>query len=82
MAKLQALADKTLVRGVGTAMSTGDYGDVQTVLSSYSSLGYFEGAAVVNVRQRVVGACRAAPTSCASVTRCPRTPSAAPRPSS
>jgi hypothetical protein len=54
MTKLQALADKTLVRGIGTAMSTGDYGDVQTVLSSYSSLGYFDGAAVVNVRQRVV----------------------------
>ncbi len=54
LARLQALADKTLVRGVGTAMSSGDYGDVQTVLSSYSSLGYFDGAAVVNVRQRVV----------------------------
>ncbi len=54
VAKLQALADKTLVRGIGTAMATGDYGDVQTVLSSYSSLGYFDGAAVVNVRQRVV----------------------------
>jgi len=54
VAKLRALADKTLVRGVGTAMSTGDYGDVQTVLSSYSSLGYFDGAAVVNLRQRVV----------------------------
>jgi hypothetical protein len=54
VARLQALADKTLVRGIGTAMSSGDYGDVQTVLSSYSSLGYFDGAAVVNVRQRVV----------------------------
>lgn len=54
LAKLQSLADKTLVRGIGTAMATGDYGDVQTVLSSYSSLGYFDGAAVVNVRQRVV----------------------------
>ena len=52
--RLQSLADKTLVRGIGTAMATGDYGDVQTVLSSYSSLGYFDGAAVVNVRQRVV----------------------------
>jgi hypothetical protein len=54
VSKLQDLADKTLVRGIGTAMSTGDYGDVQTALSAYSSLGYFEGAAVVNVRQRVV----------------------------
>lgn len=54
LARLQALADKTLVRGIGTAMSTGDYGDVQTALSSFSSLGYFDGAAVVNVRQRVV----------------------------
>ena len=52
--RLQGLADKTLVRGVGTAMSTGDYGDVQSVLSTYASLGYFDGAAVVNVRQRVV----------------------------
>ena len=54
LARLQALSDKTLVRGVGMAMSTGDYGDVQTALSSFSSLGYFDGAAVVNVRQRVV----------------------------
>lgn len=54
LTRLQALSDKTLVRGIGTALSTGDYGDVQTVLSSYSSLGYFDGAAVVNVRQRVV----------------------------
>lgn len=54
LTKLQGLADKTLVRGIGTAMSTGDYGDVQTALSQYSSLGYFDGAAVVNVRQRVV----------------------------
>ena len=54
LTRLQALADKTLVRGIGAAMGTGDYGDVQTALSSYSSLGYFDGAAVVNVRQRVV----------------------------
>ncbi len=54
VAKLQSLSDKTLVRSIGAAMSTGDYGDVQTALSSYSSLGYFDGAAVVNVRQRVV----------------------------
>lgn len=52
--RLQTLADKTLVRGIGSAMSTGDYGDVQTALSAYASLGYFDGAAVVNVRQRVV----------------------------
>ena len=52
--RLQSLADKSLVRGIGTAMATGDYGDVQTALSGYSSLGYFDGAAVVNVRQRVV----------------------------
>jgi hypothetical protein len=54
LARLQALADKSLVRGIGTVMATGDYGDVQTALSSFSSLGYFDGAAVVNVRQRVV----------------------------
>ncbi len=54
VARLQTLSDKTLLRGISSAMATGDYGDVQTALSSYSSLGYFDGAAVVNVRQRVV----------------------------
>lgn len=52
--QLRTLADKTLVRGVATALATGDYGDVQSALGSFAALGYFDGAAVVNPRQRVV----------------------------
>lgn len=52
--QLRALLDKTLVRGVATALATGDYGDVQTALGSFAALGYFDSAAVLNPRQRVV----------------------------
>lgn len=54
LTQLRTLADKTLVRGVATALATGDYGDVQTALGTFAALGYFDGAAVVNPRKRVV----------------------------
>lgn len=54
LTQARALIDKTLVRGVATAMATGDYGDVQSALDGFAALGYFDGAAVVNPRGRVV----------------------------
>jgi hypothetical protein len=54
LTQARALADKTLVRGVATALATGDYGDVQSALGGVAALGYIDGAAVLNQRQRVV----------------------------
>ncbi|OGB06331.1 MAG: hypothetical protein A3E25_00275 [Burkholderiales bacterium RIFCSPHIGHO2_12_FULL_69_20] len=54
LTQARALADKTLARGMATALATGDYGDVQTALGGFAALGYFDGAAVINQRQRVV----------------------------
>jgi hypothetical protein len=54
VARLRTLADKTLSHGVAGALAGGDYGEVQTTLSSFAALGYFDGAAVLNPRHRVV----------------------------
>ena len=43
-----------MIRDLSLAMASGDYGDVQTVLSSFASMGYFESALVSNSRNRVV----------------------------
>ena len=53
-ARLQSLAESTLTQGLSAALATGDYGEVQAALSSFSSLGYFKGAVVTNARQRVI----------------------------
>jgi hypothetical protein len=53
-ARLHAMADATMVSKLSAVLATGDYGDVQTLLSSFESLGYFQGAAVTNARQRVI----------------------------
>ncbi len=58
--KQQERADLTMTRDLAAALATGDYGDVQTVLSSFAALGYFESALVTNARQRVVA--QAGPT--------------------
>jgi hypothetical protein len=55
-ARLHAMADATMRSKLSAVLATGDYGDVQTLLSSFESLGYFQGAAVTNVRQRVIAA--------------------------
>lgn len=52
--RLHAMVDKTMVRNLSTAMATGDYGEVQAGLSSFASLGFFQGAVVTNARQRIV----------------------------
>lgn len=52
--RLQSLAESTMTQGLAAALATGDYGEVQAALSSFSSLGYFKGAVVTNTRQRVI----------------------------
>lgn len=50
----RTMSDQTMIRDLSMAMASGDYGDVQTALSSFASLGYFESALVSNTRKRVV----------------------------
>lgn len=50
----RTMADKTLTHHVSVAMATGDYGEVQHVLSTFESLGYFQAAAVTNTRHKLV----------------------------
>ena len=50
----RSIADRTLAHHVSVAMATGDYGEVQHVLSTFESLGYFQAAAVTNTRQKLV----------------------------
>lgn len=50
----RTISDQTMIRDLSMAMASGDYGDVQTALSSFASLGYFESALVSNTRKRVV----------------------------
>jgi hypothetical protein len=48
------LADNTIAQGLATALATGDYGVVQTELSLFAALGYFQSAVVTNANGRVV----------------------------
>jgi hypothetical protein len=52
--RLAALGDKTLATKVGQVLAGGDYGEVQETLSTFSALGYFTGALVLNPRGQVV----------------------------
>jgi hypothetical protein len=54
--RLHGVLDQTMARALASALATGDYGEVQTALSSFETLGYFKAAAVVNAQQRVVSA--------------------------
>ncbi len=54
------MADSTMTQNLSAMLATGDYGDVQTTLSSFESLGYFDGAVVTNARQRVIAIAGAA----------------------
>ncbi len=54
ISRLRAMSQETMVVELSIAMVSGDYGQVQVVLSSFGSLGYFTGAVVTNGRQRVV----------------------------
>lgn len=54
LARLGAMADKTMVHGLSKALASGDYGEVQTALSSFRELGYFSSALVTNARKRIV----------------------------
>lgn len=52
--QLEARGDRTAAQGLALAMASGDYGDVQSELQAFASLGYFSDALVTNTRQRVV----------------------------
>jgi hypothetical protein len=54
-------SDATLVSGLSQAWGTGDYGDVQTALNSFASLGYFDSAVVTNANGKVVASAGAVP---------------------
>ena len=52
--RLRIMAEDTMVSELSAAMVSGDYGQVQSVLSAFGTLGYFQGAIVTNERQRIV----------------------------
>ncbi len=52
--RVRKATDGTLVGSLSQAMATGDYGEVQTALSSLANLGYFESAVVANAKGKVV----------------------------
>jgi hypothetical protein len=52
--RVRKATDGTLVGGLSQAMATGDYGEVQTALTSFANLGYFESAVVANAKGKVV----------------------------
>jgi hypothetical protein len=54
--RLRATAETTVAHGLAVALATGDYGEVQTTLAMYAEQGFFNNAAVMNDRQRVVAA--------------------------
>lgn len=54
IAQLLARGERTALQSLATALSSGDYGDVQTELSGLATLGYFEDALVTSNRDRVV----------------------------
>ena len=59
-ARFLTMADSTMTQNLSAMMATGDYGDVQTTLSSFESLGYFDSAVVTNARQKVIAIAGAA----------------------
>ena len=52
--QMRKLAEATMKHGLATALVTGDYGDLQTALSQFAELGYFQSAAVSNAKGRTV----------------------------
>jgi len=52
--RLQSKIDGTLVQGLAAALATGDYGQVQEVLSNFATLGDLQNAAVTNLNNRIV----------------------------
>ena len=54
VAELRGRSDATLTNWLSAAMATGDYGEAQSELTQFRSMGYFESAVVVNPKGRVV----------------------------
>ncbi len=53
-ARQQAMAEKTMLRMLSTAMAAGDLGEVQRSLATFGAIGYFDAAAVTNGSGHVV----------------------------
>ncbi len=54
LARLETMAERTLIRDLSAVLAGGDYGEVQEALSSYEELGYFQGAVVTNAQKQIV----------------------------
>jgi len=54
LARLETMAERTLIRDLSAVLAAGDYGEVQEALSSYAELGYFQGAVVTNTQGQIV----------------------------
>jgi hypothetical protein len=52
--RVRKATDGTLVGGLSQALATADYGEVQTALTAYANLGYFDSAVVANAKGKVV----------------------------
>ena len=50
----QEMGTKSMLSNLGGLLATGDYGEVQSALASFTALGYFQSAVITNARQRVV----------------------------
>ncbi len=54
LGRFRSQSDTTMQSGLSAAMATGDYGEVQTALSSFEQLGHVQRAVVTNVRRQNV----------------------------
>jgi hypothetical protein len=59
--RVRKATDGTLVGGLSQALATADYGEVQSALTSFFNLGYFDSAVVANARGKVVALAGAVP---------------------
>ncbi len=54
LTRMHDMSNGSMTQILATTLATGDYGEVQAALSSFATLGYFQGAAVTNARQRII----------------------------
>lgn len=54
LTRLHDMGNGAMLHNLAATLATGDYGEVQASLSSFATLGYFQGAVVTNARQRIV----------------------------
>ena len=54
LTRMHEMGNGSMLQTLASTLATGDYGEVQAALTSYASLGYFQGAVVTNARQRII----------------------------